>query len=168
VTDELEQPASMAFAGDDMLVTEMASGRVRLVRDGEVVGDAIDLAVNDFDAFTAPVLSYVRPPALTAIGFSTGDRLGGSDTGAVWVGTVLTDSLLRYPLGEDGHSLVLEGDLAEGVDHNESKGDLGESEGHVVGTGFGTVTDIDQGADGDLCVTSLTEGSIFRISPADG
>ena len=44
---------------------------------------------------------------------------------------------LRYPLAADGMSLELEGPLADRVDDNASKGDLGESEPYVVGTGFG-------------------------------
>src|SRR5690606_22467197 len=49
VNDELEMPTSMAFLDDGVLVTEKTTGKVRLLRDGEVVGDAIDLAVNSFD-----------------------------------------------------------------------------------------------------------------------
>lgn len=115
-------------------------------------------------SFVEPVMSYVHPPALTAIGFVADDSLGGSSAGSVWIGTVLTDALIRYPLGDDGRSLALEGDLADGVDDNDSKGDLGESADHVVGTGFGTITDIDLGDDGALYVVSISSGSIFRIS----
>jgi hypothetical protein len=60
-----------------------------------------------------------------------------------------------------------EGDgLADGVDDNASKGDLGESEAYVVGTGFGVVTAIHTGPDGLLYVTSLTNGALYRIGPA--
>ena len=76
------------------------------------------------NTYSTPVLSYVRPPALTAIGFVSDDGLGASSQDTAWVGTVLTDSLLRYPLAEDGRGLALEGALADGVDHNETKGDL--------------------------------------------
>ena len=116
--------------------------------------------------YTAPVLSFVHPPALTAIGFVADDSLGASSQGTAWMGTVLTDSLLRYPLAADGRSLALEGDLADRVDDNESKGDLGESESSVVGTGFGVVTDIRQGPDGALYVVSLDGGAVYRISAA--
>lgn len=114
--------------------------------------------------YTAPVLSYLHPPALTAIGFVGDDSLGAASERTAWVGTVLTDSLLRYPLASDGRSLQLEGDLADGVDDNSSKGDLGESEVYVVGTGFGTVTDIQQGADGALYIVSISNGSVHRIT----
>jgi glucose/arabinose dehydrogenase len=43
----LVQPTSMAFLGrDDFLVLEKASGQVKRVRDGEVQGAVLDLAVN--------------------------------------------------------------------------------------------------------------------------
>jgi aldose sugar dehydrogenase len=43
----LSQPTSMAFLGhDDFLVLEKASGQVKRVRDGEVQGTVLDLAVN--------------------------------------------------------------------------------------------------------------------------
>lgn len=112
--------------------------------------------------FAPPVLSYVYPPALAAIGFVSDDQLGASSERTVWVGAVLNDSLLRYPLAEDGRSLALEGDLADLVDDNEAKGDLGESEEHVAGTGFGTVTDIVQSG-ADLYVLSIDNGSLYRI-----
>ena len=117
-------------------------------------------------AYTPPVLSYVHPPALTTIGFVSDDSIGASSEGTAWVGTVLTDSLLRYPLGADGRSLQLDGGLADGVDDNDGKGDLGESEDYVVGTGFGTVTGIQQGPDGDLYVVSISAGSLYRITAA--
>lgn len=115
-------------------------------------------------AYSAPVFSWVRPPAVTAIGFVADARLGPASKNTAWFGTVLTDSLLRYEVAPDGRSLALEGPLADKVDDNESKGDLGESEGNVVGTGFGVITDIDQSPDGSLYVVSLDSGNVYRIS----
>lgn len=57
--------------------------------------------------FTAPVLSYVYPPALAAIGIVSDGQLGPASERTVWVGAVLNDSLFRYPLAEDGRSLTL-------------------------------------------------------------
>lgn len=114
--------------------------------------------------YAAPVLSYAYPPAVTAIGFVGDDSLGAASERTAWVGTVLTDSLLRYPLDTDGRSLRLEGALADGVDDNSEKGDLGESEDYVVGSGFGTITDIQHGADGALYIVSISGGSVHRIT----
>lgn len=117
-------------------------------------------------AFAEPVLSYVHPPAVTAIALVPDAHLGGSDPGSLWVGTVLTDALLRYPLGADGRTLDLNGPLADGIDDNGSKGDLGESAGYVVGTGFGVITDIDLAPDGALYVVSLDRGAVIRLTDA--
>jgi plastocyanin len=113
--------------------------------------------------YVAPELSWLYPPAVTAIAFSDDTALGG-EGGSAWVGTVLTDSLLRYPVAADGSGLELPGGLEDGVDDNTIKGDLGESADYVAGTGFGVVTDIEQGQDGRLWVVSLSAGSIFAIS----
>lgn len=115
---------------------------------------------------TEPVFSWVHPPAVTAIALVDDDALGQDSTGTVWVGTVLTDALLRYPLAPDGRSLALEGPLADRVDDNTAKGDLGESEPYVVGTGFGVVSDIERGPQGHLYVASVGNGAIYRISRA--
>jgi glucose/arabinose dehydrogenase/plastocyanin len=119
-------------------------------------------------AFVEPVFAWRNPPAVTSIGFVTDGALGESSQNTAWLGTVLTDSLLRYPLSEDGSGFDFAGDegLADGVDDNASKGDLGESTDYVVGTGFGVVTHIGMAPDGMLYVVSLTAGEVYRIGPA--
>ncbi|MDQ2650469.1 MAG: PQQ-dependent sugar dehydrogenase [Actinomycetota bacterium] len=115
--------------------------------------------------YSPPVFSWVYPPAVTAVGFVADERLGGASANTAWFGTVLTGSLLRYPLAADGASLALEGPLADGIDDNTGKGDLGESAPYVVGTGFGVITDIEQGPNGSLYVVSLGNGAVYRLDP---
>lgn len=122
----------------------------------------------DGSAFAPPVLTYKYPPALTSVAIVRDDALGSSSKDTAWFGTVLTDALLRYPIAADGSGLALEGGLADKVDDNTAKGDLGESKDNVVGTGFGVVTDIRQGPDGDLYVVSLSDGTVYRIGPNEG
>lgn len=116
--------------------------------------------------FVSPALSFVYPPALTAIAFVPDDTLGATSAGTVWLGTVLTNSLLRYSVDEAGTGLRLDGDLSDGVVHNTEKGDLTETEDAVVGTGFNVVTDIKLGPDGALYVVSLGNGAVYRLSAA--
>jgi plastocyanin len=118
--------------------------------------------------YSPPVLTYVYPPALTAIGFVPGDELGARSKHTAWVGTVLTNALLRYPLAANGKALALKGGLADGIDNNTKKGDLGESDSYVVGTGFGIITDIDQGPDGAVYVSSIDGGKVYRLAKASG
>ena len=103
---------------------------------------------------------------MTSIAFSDDAALGG-EAGSAWVGTVLTDALLRYPMAADGSGLELTGGLEDGVDDNSAKGDLGESADYVAGTGFGIITDIEQGEDGRLWVVSLSAGAVHAISASD-
>lgn len=116
--------------------------------------------------YVAPELSWLYPPAVTAIAFSDDAALGG-EGGSAWVGTVLTDSLLRYPMAADGTGLELAGGLEDAVDDNTAKGDLGESADYVAGSGFGIITDIKQSEDGRLWVVSLSAGSVYAISAGE-
>ncbi len=119
--------------------------------------------------YVAPVFSWKFPVAVTSVGFVTGDALGASSANTAWLGTVLTDSLYRYPLAADGSGFDFGDDegLADRVDDNTAKGDLGESADYVVGSGFGVVTHIVPGPDELLYVASLSAGAVYRIGPAD-
>jgi len=119
--------------------------------------------------FVEPVFSWRYPPAVTSIAFVTDEALGGSFANTAWLGTVLTDSLLRYPLLDDGSGFDFGDDqgLADRVDDNEQKGDLGESAAYVVGSGFGIVTHIMRSPDDLLYVASISNGEVYRIGPAD-
>ena len=119
--------------------------------------------------YVAPAFSWQYPPAVTSIAFVTGSEMGEASAGTAWLGTVLTDSLLRYPLADDGSGFDFGDDqaLADLVDDNESKGDLGESEAYVVGSGFGVVTHIVTGPQGHVYVVSITNGAVYHVGPAD-
>ena len=119
--------------------------------------------------YVPPVFAWKHPVAVTSIGFVTDDTLGASSSNTAWLGTVLTDSLYRYPLAADGSGFDFAGDtgLNDRVDDNTEKGDVGESAKYVVGTGFGVVTGIVHAPDGLLYVSSISAGAVYRIGPAD-
>ena len=121
----------------------------------------------DGSSYAAPVFSWKYPVAVTAIELVTSSALGESSTNTAWLGTVLSDVLIRYPLAEDGSGLALDGPLGDGVDDNAEKGDLGESADFVVGRGFGVVTDIFLAPDDFVYVSSISNGAVYRIGPAD-
>jgi glucose/arabinose dehydrogenase/plastocyanin len=121
----------------------------------------------DGSAYAPPVFAWKYPVAVTAVELVTSSGLGETSTNTAWFGTVLSDVLLRYPMADDGSGLALDGPLADGVDDNSAKGDLGESAGFVAGTGFGIVTDIGLGPDDLLYVSSISNGTVYRIGPAD-
>src|SRR5213594_2887858 len=55
--------------------------------------------------------------------------------------------------------------LRDKVDDNDYKFDEGESESLVAGKNFGIVTNIVSGPDGNLYVTSLSNGTVYVIHP---
>src|SRR5206468_11223443 len=54
--------------------------------------------------------------------------------------------------------------LRDRVDDNDYKFDEGQSESLVAGETFGIVTNIVTGPDGNLYVTSLTNGAVYKIN----
>jgi len=54
--------------------------------------------------------------------------------------------------------------LADLVDDNDYKFDEGESEALIVGENFGIVTNIVTGPDGNLYVTSISNGAVYMVS----
>ena len=123
----------------------------------------------DGSQFVEPVFAWVYPPAATSIALVTDSALGDSSANTAWIGTVLTDSIYRYPLADDGTGFDFGDDegLSDGVDDNAQKGDLGESADYVVGSGFGIVTHIVPAPDGMVYVVSLDSGTVYRVGPAD-
>ncbi len=123
----------------------------------------------DGSTYVPPVFAWKHPVAVTSIAFVTDESLGASSADTAWLGTVLTDSLYRYPLAADGSGFDFAGDagLNDRVDDNTEKGDVGESAKYVVGTGFGVVTGIIHAPDGLLYVSSISAGAVYRIGPAD-
>jgi glucose/arabinose dehydrogenase/plastocyanin len=119
--------------------------------------------------YVPPVFAWRHPVAVTSIGFVDDDALGESSVNTAWLGSVLNDSLYRYPLTADasGFDFADDAGLSDLVDDNAEKGDIGESADYVVGTGFGVVTHILQGPDGLLYVSSISAGAVYRIGSAD-
>jgi hypothetical protein len=72
--------------------------------------------------------------------------------------------LFRFDLTDDRHSLDVEELEAE----NENFNSLIGSEEFVIGTGFGIVTDIETGPDGNLYIVSLNHGAIYEIFQRSG
>ncbi len=130
--------------------------------------------------FMLPGARYVDPelswkfesgPAGTA--FVSGCALGEENEGTLWIGS----SRAFQQVGGNGGGLyrlrltnnrmkvdVSDPNLAEGVADNLAKFEGTESESLLVGRGFGTTPDIEQGPDGNLYVVSITDGAIYKIS----
>lgn len=134
--------------------------------------------------FSLPGSTYVDPafswryevgPSGTT--FVSGNALGAEYNGTLWLGSArgfqqvggTGGSLYRFRLTSDRQRIDVSADprLADLVADNvfrAQKFEGTESESLIIGTGFGTTTDIVQGPDGALYVVSLTDNTIYRIS----
>jgi glucose/arabinose dehydrogenase len=118
---------------------------------------------------------YEVGPAGTT--FVRGTALGSQYDGTLWIGSARSfqqvgangGSIYRFRLTTDRLHVDVSADprLADRVADNlfrPQKFEGTESETLVIGRGFGTATDIQQGPDGNLYVVSITDGAIYRIS----
>jgi len=134
--------------------------------------------------FMLPGATYVDPefswkyeigPAGTT--FISGNALGAEYNGTLWIGSARSfqqvggtgGSLYRLRLTADRQTVDVSADprLADHVADNlfrATKFDGTESETLIIGTGFGTTPDIEQGPDGNLYVVSVTDNAIYQIS----
>jgi glucose/arabinose dehydrogenase len=134
--------------------------------------------------FMLPGAVYVDPefswkyeigPAGTS--FVSGNALGPEYNGTLWIGSARSfgqvggngGSLYRIKLTADRLHVDVSADprLADHVADNllrAQKFDGTESESLLIGTGFGTTADIEQGPDGNLYVVSVTDNAIYKIS----
>jgi glucose/arabinose dehydrogenase len=90
----------------------------------------------------------------------------------MFVGDVHNGYLYHFKLKEDRTQLLLTGELEDKLADTDEEltEDTGvDGEGIVFGQGFGGITDLEVGPDGNLYVVSIGQGKIFRIVlPRDG
>jgi len=129
--------------------------------------------------FKDPELSARYEIGPSGAAFVAGDALGPANNGTFWFGSARAfsqvggngGSLYRLRLTTDRLNVDTSADprLADKVIDNlfrAQKFDGTEAETLKVGSGFGTVTAIVQGPDGNLYVVSITDNTIYRISSA--
>jgi aldose sugar dehydrogenase len=123
-------------------------------------------------AYSDPEFSWRYGIAPSALGFLSGNGLGATYNGSMFIGagsTALEDGyLMRLSLTADRLAFDTSADprLADLVADNLAKFGGTESETLLFGRGFGIVTDIVTGPNGHLFVTSLSNGAIYEIAPA--
>lgn len=108
--------------------------------------------------YADPAYSWQSVVAPTALHFFTGTGLGPGYQHDMFVGANNNGRLYRFQLNGQRDALVLTGVLADRV------ANTGDDQSQTFfGQGFGVVTDIDTGPDGNLYVLSLNLGQIYRI-----
>ena len=118
--------------------------------------------------YDEPEFSWEWAIAPAAIGFA-GNGLGSQHANNLFVGEARTflegGYLLEFKFDSTRqHFAFSDPGLADLVDDNEYKFDEGQSEALIIGGHFGIVTNIVTGPDGNLYVTSLSNGAVYMIS----
>jgi glucose/arabinose dehydrogenase len=113
---------------------------------------------------------YDVPPA--AVGFMAGSALGPEYDGNLFVGSAQIPTialehgaLMRFQFSSDRTEFALPDDpyIVGKVAENRAKNDGRGSKQLIFGTGFGLVTDIQTGPNGNLYVDSYLDGTIYEI-----
>jgi glucose/arabinose dehydrogenase len=118
--------------------------------------------------YEEPQFSWRWAVAPAAIGFA-GTGLGSQHANDLFVGAARTflDGGYLFEFKFDStrqHFTFSDPALTDTVDDNDYKFDEGQSTSLVAGETFGITTNIATGPDGNLYVTSLTNGAVYEIS----
>jgi glucose/arabinose dehydrogenase len=124
--------------------------------------------------YVDPDLSWKYEIGPAGMAFVSGSGLGAEYAGTMWIGSARSfqqvggtgGSLYRVRFTPDRLHVDVSADprLADRVADNSAKFEATESETLLIGQGFGTTTDIEQGPDGNLYVVSVTDNAIYKIS----
>ncbi len=129
-----------------------------------------DLWVAPGSTYLDPQFSWAVPVAPTGIAFAKSRILGCSLEGDLVVGDNNCGQLYKFELGSARDRLVFTSPelQTDRVADNSGFTCTGEMTEIRFASGFGVITDLENGPDGRLYVVSLTLGAIYRIGPRAG
>ncbi|HSB83124.1 MAG TPA: PQQ-dependent sugar dehydrogenase [Nitrosarchaeum sp.] len=111
--------------------------------------------------YSNPEFVWEKPVCPTGITFSTSEKFAQTDS--IFVGDCNNGNLYRFNLNKDRTGFVFSSfDLQ---DNTLNVGDLNKE--ILFGTGFGAITDVEEGPDGFLYIVSISNGKIYRIIPKE-
>jgi len=118
--------------------------------------------------YSDPEFSWKYAVAPGGLGFLSGSGLGAQYAGDLFVGAASPNLqggyLFRFGMSADGMGFDLtDPALLDLVADNLGKFDATESASLLFGSGFGIVTDIQTGPNGNLFLVSLSDGAIYEI-----
>jgi aldose sugar dehydrogenase len=105
--------------------------------------------------YSDPEISWFQPPAVTDLEFINSTRLGPYYTNNMLVGDNNNGNLYFFKVNDQRDGLEIQDAV---IDSEE------ELNNYILGTEFGSITDIQTGPDGDIYIVSLESGSIYKIS----
>ena len=108
--------------------------------------------------YSDPQFVWKQTIGPTALQFLKSSNLGAQYENTIFAGDVNTGNLYNFKLNADRTGLLLEGLLADHIANTPE-----EEQDIIFGTGFGVITDIKTGPDGNLYVLGF-DGTIYRIS----
>ena len=109
-----------------------------------------------------PEFSWEENVAPTGLDFARFQEIRNYDN-SLFVGDCIPGNLYKFELNENRDGFEFTSSFLQDnvINKNETMDEI------IIGTGFGCVTDIERGPDGFLYVVSLSEGTIYRILPAE-
>jgi glucose/arabinose dehydrogenase len=118
--------------------------------------------------YSDPEFSWKHVLAPAGIGFVGSRALGAQFLGDLFVGFSVPEPLggplFRFNLTGNRNKIAVDDPrLEDRVADNLTFHDMTESEGLLIGSDFGIVTDIETGPNGNLFVVSLDNGAIYEI-----
>jgi len=113
--------------------------------------------------YSDPELVWVNTAGPTAVKFLDSTALGSGYENDMFVGDVHNGRIYHFDLTSDRKDIVLPPELASRVIEKPTSPGLSSI---VFGQGFGGITDLEVGPDGNLYVVSIGLGTIFQISSA--
>jgi glucose/arabinose dehydrogenase len=120
--------------------------------------------LQDFDGkghYSDPELIWVNTAGPTAVKFLESTELGTTYENDMFVGDVHNGRIYHFDLTPDRKDLILPQSLSSRIIEKPSSPGVSSI---VFGEGFGGITDLEMGFDGNLYVVSIGLGSIFQIS----
>lgn len=122
--------------------------------------------LQDFEGkghYSDPELVWVNTAGPTALKFLRSPELGTTYENDMFVGDVHNGRIYHFDLTSDRKDLILPQALSSRIIEKPSSPGVSSI---VFGEGFGGITDLEMGPDGNLYVVSIGLGSIFQISSA--
>ncbi|HYO05593.1 MAG TPA: PQQ-dependent sugar dehydrogenase, partial [Phototrophicaceae bacterium] len=114
-----------------------------------------DLVVFPNSRYSDPIVSWPTPIAITDIEFINTPLLGAEYQNNILVGDHNLGNLYFLKVNEARTGL----DVSDAILDSES-----EIDSHILGEGFGSITDIETGPDGKMYIVSLREGIVYTVS----